>query len=53
MNRHRGRNAALSSIFNESEPDLVDPAPSKFRTKFVDKKVMNMQKSRYEKIVKK
>lgn len=42
----------MSSIYNESDTDLVDAPPiSKFRTKFVDKKLQAMQKNRYEKMV--
>lgn len=46
------RNAAMTSIFNDSDQaDLLDLGTSKFKTKFVDMKSRDMQKSRYEKMV--
>jgi len=45
-----GRNAAMNSIFNDSETDILDGSTSKFKTKFVDMKTRDMQKSRYDKM---
>ena len=33
-----------------TEADILSAPPSKFRTKFVDKKVIEMHKSRFEKM---
>ena len=52
LNRFRGgRNGNMNSIFNDSETEIIDQAPSKFKTKFVDQKSRKMQISRYEKMV--